>query len=364
MTLACLSDRVLDWFDRFGRRHLPWQHPATPYRVWVSEIMLQQTQVATAIPYFKRFVARFPDVAALAAADIDEVLQHWAGLGYYARARNLYRAALVMRDRYGGEFPQDIDAVRGLPGVGRSTAGAILALAGDRRHPILDANVKRVLARYRGVEGWPGAARVSDRLWRIAEELTPSRRVADYTQAMMDLGALVCTRHNPKCLQCPLQADCEAKRSGRQHELPAARPRRPLPVRESMMLMVCTREGDVLLERRPPVGVWGGLLSFPEVRDEHACAEWCERVFGAVPDNILRWPPIQHTFTHFRLNITPLRVGIERRRRVGEDAQWVWYNRATPRGGLPAPVKQLIERLTKMQEEATDAPDDTVRQAG
>lgn len=358
------SDRVLAWFDRHGRRDLPWEQPATPYRVWVSEIMLQQTQVVTVVPYFERFMARFPNIAALAAASIDEILEYWTGLGYYARARNLHWTARLVRDRYDGEFPQDIEAVRELPGIGRSTAGAILALACDQRHAILDGNVKRVLARHRAIEGWPGTTPVSNRLWRIAEELVPAQRVADYTQAMMDLGALICTHRDPHCLACPLQGDCKARQSGRQHELPAARPRKRSAVRNTMMVMIRTPSGDVLLQRRPPTGVWGGLLSFPEVRNEQECIAWCEGLLGVAPFNIIRWPVVRHTFTHFHLDITPLQVSVECRvSRVGDDAQYVWYNRNTPRGGLSAPVKQLIERLYA-QEGATDGPHGTVRQTG
>jgi A/G-specific adenine glycosylase len=332
--------------------------------VWVSEVMLQQTQVATVIPYFERFMLRFPDITALAAADLDDVLEQWAGLGYYARARNLHRTARIVRERYNSKFPSDIKAVQSLPGIGRSTAGAILALSLNQRHAILDGNVKRVLARYHGVKGWPGAPKVSNQLWRIADELTPSWRVAHYTQAIMDLGALVCTRCNPRCILCPLRVGCEAQQSGRQHQLPTPKPAKMLPIRETMMVMVCTAGNDVLLERRPPAGVWGGLLSFPEVRDEHECIEWCERMLGVSP-TFLRWPVFRHTFTHFHLNITPLKVTIDNGgRRVGEDDRWVWYNAKTPCGGLAAPVKQLIKRLHTRCEGANYDPHGTVRQAG
>jgi A/G-specific adenine glycosylase len=346
MIATAFSDRVLAWFDRHGRQHLPWRRPATPYRVWVSEIMLQQTQVATVIPYFGRFVRRFPDIEALAEAHLDEVLRHWSGLGYYARARNLHRAARIVRDQHKGEFPQDIEAVRTLPGVGRSTAGAILALSLDQHYAILDGNVKRVLARHRGIEGWPGASQVTKQLWRVADHETPARRVADYTQAMMDLGALVCTWRNPHCGDCPLHVDCEARRAGRTHELPAPRPARVLPVRKIMMVMAHDRDGEVLLERRPPVGLWGGLLSLPEVQDEQGGMAWCARVLGAVRPKIIRWAPVRHTFTHFHLDITPLEIKVDvDRKYVREDGRWVWYNAADPRGGLAAPVKRLIDRL-------------------
>jgi A/G-specific adenine glycosylase len=360
---TAFSHRVLAWFERHGRRHLPWQNPAAPYRAWISEMMLQQTQVATVIPYFERFMARFPDVMRLADAHIDDVLELWAGLGYYARARHLHAAARIVRDRYCGEMPKDFEALSGLPGIGRSTAGAILALACNQRYVILDGNVKRVLARHRCVEGWPGTAQVANQLWQHAERFTPDDRVAQYTQAMMDLGALVCTARNPRCLICPVQDDCVARQTGRQHELPTSRPHKTLPVRETMMMMV--RSGDdVLLERRPPAGIWGGLLSFPEVRDEDECIAWCERVLGATPRSITRWSRIEHGFTHFRLNITPLEVNADlRAARVGEHSRWLWYNSTAPRGGLAAPVKQLLQRLLQAHEGAIDGPNRTVREA-
>ncbi len=327
--------------------------------------MLQQTQVATVVPYFQRFMARFPDVETLDQATLDEVLRHWSGLGYYARARNLHRAAGLICDRHTGEFPNEFDAVASLPGIGRSTAAAILALSRNESHAILDGNVRRVLARHRGVEGGPGTSQNTGQLWRIAEQHMPARRCADYTQAMMDLGALVCARRNPQCDACPVQADCVAYQSGRQHELPAARVRKPLPVRETMMVMVRTGIGDVLLERRPPVGVWGGLLSFPEVRDERECSALCECVFGAAPEEIVYWPVVRHTFTHFHLNIKPVAIAITHGPCiVGDSARWVWYNAASPHGGVAAPIKQLIERLITTHEGVIDGPHSAVREAG
>jgi A/G-specific adenine glycosylase len=361
MTTASFSVRVLNWFDAHGRRDLPWQHPPMPYRVWISEIMLQQTQVATVIPYFQRFMARFPSIERLANADLDEVLQYWAGLGYYARARNLHACARIIRTQYNGEFPGDIEALQHLPGIGRSTAGAILALTGNQRQALLDGNVKRLLARHLAIEGWPGATQVANRLWRAAEALTPTQRVAHYTQAMMDLGATVCTRRNPRCYECPVRTDCEARSTGRQHQLPGVRPRKALPVRETMMIMVATQTGEVLLERRPPIGVWGGLLCFPQVCDESESRAWCERTLGQTSRKTERWSRVRHTFTHFHLDITPLKVSIERRLEdVSEDDCWLWYNDLAPRGGLPAPVKQLIKRLHKG---AIDDPHRAVREA-
>ena len=255
---------LLAWFDRHGRHDLPWQRDPTPYRVWVSEIMLQQTRVAAVIPYFERFTARFPDVDALAGAGLDEVLGLWSGLGYYARGRNLHAAARAVCANHGGRFPDTLEELVALPGIGRSTAGAILALAFGRRQPILDGNAKRVLARYHAVAGWPGESRVGARLWSLAERLTPCRRVGDYTQAIMDLGATLCTRTRPTCLLCPLADGCRAHALGDPVRFPAPRPKRAYPTREKLLVVMRDAGGRVLVERRPPSGIWGGLWSFPE----------------------------------------------------------------------------------------------------
>ncbi len=338
--------RVLHWYDLHGRKHLPWQCPSSLYRVWVSEIMLQQTQVATVIPYFERFTQRFPDVIALAEATLDEVLHHWSGLGYYARARNLYKAARVVRDRHEGHFPTDFDSVRSLPGIGRSTAGAILALALGRRHAILDGNVKRVLARHRLVEGWPGSAETESRLWQLAERFTPEHGVSQYTQAMMDLGAMICRRHKPLCGSCPVSDDCKALQTQRQHELPRPKPRKQLPVRQTMMIMAVNALGEVLLERRPASGIWGGLLSFPEVVDLESAERWVEHRLGNCAIRIDPWSEISHTFSHFQLRITPLQVRLENPpSRVMEGDNVFWINLESNRAGLAAPVKKLLQRL-------------------
>jgi A/G-specific adenine glycosylase len=256
--------RVLEWFDAHGRKQLPWQEDPTPYRVWVSEIMLQQTQVATVIPYYQRFMARFPDIGTLAAAEPDEVLRFWAGLGYYARARHLHQTARILCDRYDGELPLDIATLQELPGIGRSTAGAILALASGQRQADSGRQRQAPAGAVRGDRGWPGQSRVLATLWDLAERYTPAERVADYTQAMMDLGATVCTPRRPRCEMCPLAEGCAARQQGRVAELPASKPRRDLPVRTTRMLLLRTMDGEVLLERRPPAGIWGGLWSFPE----------------------------------------------------------------------------------------------------
>lgn len=359
------ADKLLAWFDRHGRHGLPWQTERTPYRVWVSEIMLQQTQVSTVVPYFERFMARFPEVESLARAPLDEVLAHWSGLGYYARARNLHRAARRICEVHGGAFPTTLEAVQALPGVGRSTAGAILALACDQRHAILDGNVKRVLARHHGVEGWPGTPRVERALWALAEAHTPSRRVADYTQAIMDLGATLCRRSRPQCAACPVAEGCVARREGRVDALPTPRPRTPLPERRRVLLMALSGAGELLLQRRPPQGIWGGMLSFPEFANREQALRWCETRVGA-PAAVRVWPERIHTFTHFRLRYMPVQVRVEDPTPgVMEGDGWVWYKAgSSPPGGVPAPIRALIDSLNEQQEEAADGSHGSLRSAG
>ena len=338
------AERLLAWFDRHGRTDLPWQRDRTPYRVWVSEIMLQQTQVATVIPYFNLFMARFPDVGALARAPLDEVLHHWSGLGYYARARNLHRAAGLVLDRHDGEFPRTLEEATALPGIGRSTAGAILALSRDERHPILDGNVKRVLSRCFGIDGYPGQAAVAARLWALAERTTPFARLGAYTQAIMDLGATVCVRRRPSCNACPVASDCVALATGRQHELPAAKPRAARKLKRTCMLLA-VHDGRVLLERRPPSGIWGGLWGLPEFASADDAQGWCVRMLAArVP--LTSMATLRHTFTHFDLDIEPLRVECAGPATVMEADRWVWYDPAAPAAvGLAAPVTQLIRSI-------------------
>lgn len=343
-----LPDRLLAWFDTHGRKSLPWQHNPTPYRVWVSEVMLQQTQVATVIPYYERFMERFPTVRPLAEAPEDEVLHLWTGLGYYARARNLLQCAKVLTKRHGGEFPAEIDAVTALPGIGRSTAGAILALSRGERHPILDGNAKRVLARVFGIEGDPSAASVLKTLWAAAESCTPHTRVAHYTQAIMDLGATLCTRARPACTVCPLIEICLAAREGRQAELPGIKQRRERPSREAVLLIAESGEEgsrSVLVERRPATGIWGGLWSPPQFLNEAEALAWCRRELGDVAD-MESLPPIDHGFTHFDLHLQPLRVRFTPTSQVREAGERIWYAlRSPPKIGLPRPIHQLFERM-------------------
>ena len=328
---------MLAWHDREGRKDLPWQLAVTPYRVWVSEIMLQQTQVSTVIPYFERFMARFPALADLAEAPLDEVLHLWTGLGYYARARNLHKAAQLACDRHGGELPADLDALQALPGIGRSTAGAILSLGHGQRAAILDGNVKRVLARHAALAGDPARSEVLRAFWALAEARTPRQRAATYNQAMMDIGALVCTRSRPACLHCPVQADCQARLAGETARYPEKVRKRAVPERRTVMLLQLNAAGEVWLRQRPASGLWGGLWTFPEVDEVPADAEV--------------WPTFTHVFTHFRLDITPALRRVEAPADAAE-GRWVTL-RPLPALGVPAPVQQLLQRLQALVESKT-----------
>ena len=338
--------KLLAWFDANGRHDLPWQHPRTPYRVWLSEIMLQQTQVRVVVPYFERFVAALPDVRSLAQAPLDEVLALWSGLGYYARARNLHATAKHCVEHYDGELPRDLDALTALPGIGRSTAGAILAQAWGERFPILDGNVKRVLCRVHGITGWPGMPAVEKELWRIAEAQLPDHRLADYTQAQMDFGATLCTRHDPACVLCPLQQDCTALREGRVSELPTPKPGKPLPERHAIALLLCDDRGRVLLQRRPPTGIWAALWSLPEAPDHAAARDWFDAKVQGGYDRAQALEPIAHGFTHYRLHLQPLawrEVALRTRIADEDNLRWVAPGDLTSLG-IPAPIRKLLER--------------------
>ncbi len=340
------SDQVLAWFKVHGRQHLPWQMDRTPYRVWVSEIMLQQTQVATVIPYFERFMTRFPDVQGLARASQDEVLQLWTGLGYYARGRNLHKCAQIIAIEHHGEFPDSVDELEQLPGIGRSTAGAIISLALNQRAAILDGNVKRVLARYHAIEGWPAKTAVSKKLWAVACEHTPATDFADYTQAMMDLGATVCTRSKPKCIDCPLKSDCVGFKLGTPENYPGKKPKKIIPVKALQFLILQDGLGNALLEQRPSIGIWGGLWSFPELSHNEDPSRFCSDRFGRVIACELS-PSFRHTFSHYHLDITPVHITIEPLNRHIADNdrhQWLTY-RQWQTLGLPAPVKKLLDQL-------------------
>lgn len=342
---AGFASRLLHWYDRHGRHDLPWQHPRSFYRVWVAEVMLQQTQVTTVVPYYARFMARFPGLEALALAGTDDVLAHWAGLGYYARARNLHRAAQQLFQDHGGEFPETLEGWQTLPGVGRSTAGAILAQVRGQRHAILDGNVRRVLARHAGIEGWPGKASVTARLWSEADLRLPRMRLADYTQAQMDFGSIVCTARNPRCQDCPLAADCIALRQGRVGALPTARPRSALPSRQATVLLIEDGEGRWLLRRRPPAGIWGGLWCPPLIETGQDWRQYCARNYGLSLHEHESFDPISHSFTHFKLQLRPVRASLESVSGVLEDdACWLTMEQIATRG-LPAPMRRLFSKL-------------------
>ncbi|MUT70832.1 A/G-specific adenine glycosylase [Stutzerimonas frequens] len=335
---------VLDWFDRHGRKDLPWQQNITPYRVWVSEIMLQQTQVSTVLGYFDRFMDALPTVEALAAAEEDEVLHLWTGLGYYSRARNLHKTAKYVVTEYGGVFPADVDKLAELPGIGRSTAGAIASISMGLRAPILDGNVKRVLARYVAQDGYPGEPKVARQLWEVAERFTPQQRVNHYTQAMMDLGATLCTRSRPSCLLCPLRAGCRAHLLGRETDFPVPKPRKALPQKRTLMPLLANRDGAILLYRRPSTGLWGGLWSLPELDDLAALHPLAERHALQLEER-RELPGLTHTFSHFQLAIEPWLIRVKSAPDAVAEADWLWYNLATPpRLGLAAPVKTLLKR--------------------
>ncbi len=348
---------LLAWHRQSGRHDLPWQKNPTPYRVWVSEIMLQQTQVSTVQPYFVRWMQDFPDIKTLASASIDAVLHHWSGLGYYARARNLHSAARTIKENCGGELPDTLDKLMALPGIGRSTAGAILALSLGQRHAILDGNVRRVLARFHAVPGWPGKREVEKRLWSLAEMHTPASDVAAYTQAIMDLGATVCTRTKPACERCPLAQSCAAHVQGRESAFPAPRPRKERPVKHTWMALLIDADGSVCLERRPPTGIWGGLWGFPEFPSLGALRDEFEEA-GAVNDGFEVWPVVSHAFTHYQLEITPvlLRLPAAKRGVAASDGQRWIKAEAPPRLGLAAPVAGLLDRLAVQLAKAQVTP--------
>ena len=352
MLTSQFQQAVLNWFDLHGRSNLPWQQDISPYRVWLSEIMLQQTQVATVIPYFERFMQRFPNVQALAEAPLDEVLHHWTGLGYYARARNLHKTAQIVVSELNGQFPDTVSQLCDLPGIGRSTAGAISSIAFQHQATILDGNVKRVLARYSATEGWPGKSDVVEKLWLIAETLTPYERIADYTQAMMDLGATLCTRSSPNCVQCPLSESCQAFLQGNPQDYPGKKPKKKLPVRTTLFLLIADDEGALLLTQNPPIGLWGGLWVFPQCETLDSMPEVL-RALAIESEGYELLPPQRHTFSHFHLDYQPVMLtrvnSANIRANVAEASNQVWYNPRKPLSlGMPAPIKALLENVSSV----------------
>ena len=336
-----IAAQVVRWQAEHGRNQLPWQNTRDAYRVWLSEIMLQQTQVVTVIPYYQRFLARFPTLADLAAAQQDEVLALWSGLGYYSRARNLHRAARIVAAEHGGVFPRHREQVAALPGIGPSTAAAICAFAFGQRHAILDGNVKRVLCRFFGIDGYPGDRPVEARLWQIADALAPASGIEAYTQAQMDLGATVCSRSKPQCRLCPLQQGCVARIEGRAASLPTPKPKKANPERETVMLLV--RQHDrLLLQKRPPTGIWAGLWSLPEIDSTLQAEAWCQTALGCRGDIEPPLAPFRHAFTHFRLHITPLPVWVAPVLQAQQPGlQWLTLTQAL-QAGIPAPVRRIL----------------------
>lgn len=341
------SEAVLNWYHQHGRKDLPWQQGITPYRVWVSEIMLQQTQVTTVIPYFERFMQRFPDVHSLAAAAQDDVLHLWTGLGYYARGRNLHACAQAVVRDFNGEFPRSVDALATLPGIGRSTAAAIASISMGINAPILDGNVKRVLTRFFAVEGWPGELKIQNQLWTLAEKLTPDHSPREYTQAMMDMGATLCTRSKPACGICPLQPQCKALQTGKPTQFPNSKPKKDKPVKSTLLLMICNPQGEYLLLQRPQKGIWGGLWSFPEAQDSKNANQWlATHLPGSDYDS--EWlGAFRHTFSHYHLDIQPVVYRLQSTPSAvrEQDSPEHWYNPQSPSTlGLAAPVKMLLDR--------------------
>ncbi|MGM0834339.1 A/G-specific adenine glycosylase [Halomonas qinghailakensis] len=355
LTAEEFQRRLLTWFDQYGRHDLPWQSPRSAYRVWVSEIMLQQTQVTTVIPYFKRFMTRFPTLEALANAPQDDVLHLWTGLGYYARARNLHKAAQVAFAAYGEELPTDsVETLMALPGIGRSTAGAIIAQSADKQAAILDGNVKRSLTRLHAIAGWPGKPAIERSLWALAEYYTPDTRLADYTQAIMDFGATLCKRSKPDCPICPFNDACRAYAEGEPQRYPESKPKKALPTRDTIMLMLQDSQGRVWLEQRPPSGLWGGLWSLPQFERHGELNDWlADHVVS--PKRHAPLPSFTHTFSHFRLSITPQPVSCDRLSGVREGGVWYDINHP-PALGLAAPVKSLLSQLVPFTLDPTPGP--------
>lgn len=348
---STFSSAILAWYDQFGRKTLPWQQQKTPYKVWLSEIMLQQTQVATVIPYFERFIARFPTIQDLATADQDEVLHLWTGLGYYARARNLHKAAQLIVSEHNGIFPTTIEAVEALPGIGRSTAGAVLSLSLKQHHPILDGNVKRTLARCYAIEGWPGKKIVENTLWEIASKNTPIAGVERYNQAMMDMGALICTRSKPKCELCPVEAMCQAKAEQRQADFPGKKPKKVLPEKQTWFA-IFQYKNQVWLEQRPQTGIWGGLWCFPE-NDNADLTDLLQSQLehpNKIIDQQQQLIAFRHTFSHYHLDIVPMLFTLNQQPTVIHERQGQWYDLNAPaKIGLAAPVQKILDSLRYQQ---------------
>lgn len=341
-------DKIIKWHTQHGRKNLPWQKNINPYRVWVSEVMLQQTQVSTVVPYYKNFIKRFPTIKSLATSDIDEVLHLWTGLGYYARGRNLHKTAIIIHDKSNGRFPKDLESLINLPGIGRSTAGAILSIAYNNPHPILDGNVKRVISRYYTISGWPGDTEVAKTLWQLAEKNTPQNNVAQYTQAIMDIGATICTRTNPKCNVCPVAKNCIAQAEESQTQYPGKKPKKQLPIKQTRFLIIQNDDDEILLTKRPPHGIWGGLWCFPECGLEEDINEWLTKERYTKITERKSLSPFRHTFSHYHLDIHPEHICLAQMpARVMDTDSVIWYKPCgSNKLGLSAPVKKCLEQFS------------------
>ena len=346
-TASDFSSRLIAWQKIHGRHDLPWQNTQDPYAIWVSEIMLQQTQVAAVIAYYARFMARFPNIATLAQASQEEVLQHWSGLGYYSRARNLHNAAQTIMDEFDGQFPEDFEKIQTLSGIGRSTAAAIASFAFQQNQTILDGNVKRVLARHFLIEGWTGSPKIEKALWALAETLVPDQEMIAYTQGLMDLGATICTRNKPKCELCPLNVHCMALAKNQTKALPTPKPRKAIPQKQTTMLLLLNGN-EVMLEKRPPNGIWGGLWSLPEISMQEIPSEVAMQRFGLEVESDEPLPSILHTFTHFKLEILPQPLQVIHRSLQAIRPNTIWLNIEDAIGAaLPTPVRNILLNLQR-----------------
>ncbi len=345
--MSNIAARLINWQKQHGRHHLPWQGTHDPYAIWLSEIMLQQTQVGTVIPYYQRFLRHFPDISSLSQAPLDDILSLWSGLGYYSRARHLHQAACIIVRDYHGTFPKKRELIQQLPGIGRSTAAAIMVFAYGHRSAILDGNVKRVFSRYFGIDGYPGKKKVQDQLWLKAEESLPngnSRKCHQvYTQALMDLGATICTRHKPQCHDCPLRSDCVALKEKRTDQLPTTKPRVSLPKKEAIFLILLQQK-KILLEKRPDTGIWGGLWCLPEIHIEEDIGAYCTQHFKTEVKPLFNFPPLNHTFTHFKLRIHPRLLRITSQIDTRQEGKiWIEPDEALDKA-IPTPVRKLIKQ--------------------
>ncbi len=347
MSIDQFSTRLIAWQKIHGRHNLPWQNTQDPYAIWVSEIMLQQTQVTAVIGYYAKFMGRFPDIASLANATQEEVLQHWSGLGYYSRARNLHNAAQAIMDEHDGQFPQDFEQIQTLSGIGRSTAAAIASFAFQQNQTILDGNVKRVLARHYAIEGWTGTSKIEKQLWALAESLVPEQEMGAYTQGLMDLGATICTRSKPKCELCPLKSSCQALAENKTNELPTSKPKKTIPQKQTTMLLILDGN-EVLLEKRPPSGIWGGLWSLPEISMQDIASEVALRRFGLDVEAEEPLESIQHVFTHFKLEILPQPLSVTNRPLQANMPNTIWLQIEDAIGAaLPTPVRNILLNLKR-----------------